>query len=79
MLGNICFQLKRPTGGSLPLILLFFIIPSFIVGCDSSSSSSTAPQLEQQFEAILVENMEEFGIPGALVGVSIPGARGFSD
>ena len=39
----------------------------------SDDDSSLDPELSQQLRQILVENLDEFDIPGALVGVWIPG------
>jgi len=57
------------------LILVLTVLSSFLISssCNSDGNSSLDPELVQRLEQILFENMEEFGIPGALVGVWIPG------
>jgi len=51
------------------LICILFVAP----GCDSNNKNSLDPELVERLKQILSDNMEEFGIPGALVGVWIPG------
>ncbi|GJM15080.1 MAG: beta-lactamase [Thermodesulfobacteriota bacterium] len=51
------------------LICILFLAP----GCDSNNKNSLDPELAERLKQILTNNMEEFGIPGALVGVWIPG------
>ena len=60
-----------------------------IAGCSSSDNSSPAPEFDPELastlQAILVRNMQEYGIPGAVAGVWVPGkgelmlAEGVSD
>jgi len=54
-------------------IVLLLCISIFILNCDSNNNTSLDPELAERLEQILSENMVEFGIPGALVGVWIPG------
>ena len=56
-------------------ILVFTILSLSLVisSCNSDGNSSLDPELVERLEQILLDNMEEFGIPGALVGVWIPG------
>lgn len=68
--------------------IVFCITASLVLlaasSCDSNNNELD-PELAQKLKQILADNMEEFGIPGALVGVWIPGEgrliieRGFSD
>lgn len=70
-------------------LLILGLVSLLMVGCDSSGSSSSTPafdpELAQTFETVLVNNMQEYDVPGALVGVWIPGqgelilAEGVSD
>jgi D-alanyl-D-alanine carboxypeptidase len=41
--------------------------------CKSDEDSSLSPELARELRGILIEKMEEFGVPGALAGVWIPG------
>jgi len=43
------------------------------ISCDSDGNSSLDPELTRKLEQILSDNIEEFGIPGSMVGVWIPG------
>lgn len=73
----------------LPAILLLTAVFLLMGGCGSNGNSSSAPefdaQLAQTLETILVDNMQDYDVPGALVGVWIPGqgelilAAGVSD
>jgi len=60
---------------TLTLIFVLTVLSSFLISssCNSDGSSSLDPELAERLEQVLTENMEEFGIPGALVGVWIPG------
>ncbi|MGB2691600.1 MAG: serine hydrolase, partial [Thermodesulfobacteriota bacterium] len=51
------------------LLCILFVAP----GCDSNNQDSLDHELVERLKQILSDNMEEFGIPGALVGVWIPG------
>lgn len=51
------------------LICLLF----FISSCDQNNNNSLDPEISQQLIEILTENLNEFEIPGAIVGVWIPG------
>lgn len=51
------------------LLCILFVAPS----CDSNNKNSLDPELVERLKQILSDNMEEFGIPGALVEVWIPG------
>tara|TARA_R110001599_G_scaffold353821_1_gene599090 strand:- start:1304 stop:2512 length:1209 start_codon:yes stop_codon:yes gene_type:complete len=57
--------------------LALIVLATFLVGCDSNNNSSSAPkfdpELTKTLETILVNNVEEYGIPGAVVGVWVPG------
>lgn len=69
------FNLERSVY-SLKYLVSFFILICllfFISSCDKDNNNSLDPELGERLEQILIENMEEFGIPGALVGVWIPG------
>lgn len=59
---------------ALTLIVVFIIAP-FLSGssCSSDGSASLDPELSERLRQILLDNMEEFGVPGALSGVWIPG------
>jgi len=69
---------------SLSFIFLL-LVALLAISCDSNGNSSLDPELTRKLEQILSDNMEEFGIPGAVVGVWIPGEgsliieEGFSD
>ena len=56
-------------------IIVLIILSSFLISssCNSDGNSSLDPELAERLKQILIEKMEEFGIPGALVGVWIPG------
>ncbi|TFG75480.1 MAG: class A beta-lactamase-related serine hydrolase [Thermodesulfobacteriales bacterium] len=75
MLTNYRIRFADSLKRTATLILIFTILSFFLISssCDSDSNSSLDPELAQRLEEILLENMEEFGIPGALVGVWIPG------
>lgn len=51
------------------LLCILFLASS----CDSDNKNSLDPELAQILQQILAESMDEFEIPGALVGVWIPG------
>ena len=55
----------------LILTLLFSLLVSS--SCNSNSNSSLDPELVMRLKQVLADNIEEFGIPGASVGVWIPG------
>jgi CubicO group peptidase (beta-lactamase class C family) len=56
-------------------LLILTIVCALVVmsSCKSDSNSSLDPELVERLKQILTENLEEFGVPGALVGVWIPG------
>ena len=56
-------------------LLILTIVSALVVmySCKSDSNSSLDPELVERLKQILTENLEEFGVPGALVGVWIPG------
>jgi len=60
---------------TVTLILVLTVLSSFLISssCDSDGNSSLDPELAERLKQVLTENMGEFGIPGALVGVWIPG------
>ncbi len=60
---------------TVTLILVLAVLSSFLISssCNSDGNSSLDPELVERLEQVLTEKMEEFGIPGALVGVWIPG------
>ena len=70
---------KQNRKGSVSLLkyvvsIVFLSCISIItLNCDSNNNTSLDPELVERLEQILFDNMEEFGIPGALVGVWIPG------
>lgn len=70
---------KQNQKGSVSLLkyvvsIVFLSCISIIsLSCDSNNNTSLDPELVERLEQILFDNMEEFGIPGALVGVWIPG------
>jgi len=50
------------------------VLSSLLISTSCNDNNSTLdPELTQALRQILSDNMEEFGIPGALVGVWIPG------
>jgi D-alanyl-D-alanine carboxypeptidase len=60
---------------TLTLVLVLTVLSSFLISssCNSVGNSSLDPELAERLKQILLENMNEFEIPGALVGVWIPG------
>jgi D-alanyl-D-alanine carboxypeptidase len=60
---------------TLTLIFVLTVLSSFLISssCNSDGNSPLDPELAERLEQVLIEKMEEFGIPGALVGVWIPG------
>ncbi|MCB1704926.1 MAG: beta-lactamase family protein [Halioglobus sp.] len=70
-------------------VITSLLLAAALSACDSSSDSSPAPAFDPEvlatMEAMLVERMETYGVPGALVGLYVPGrqdvvmAQGVSD
>ncbi len=60
---------------SLTVFAVFItILSTFLISSScSNDDSSLDTELSQTLRQILIDNMDEFGIPGALVGVWIPG------
>ncbi len=75
MLTNYRKRFTNSLKETATLILVFTILSLFLVisSCNSDGNSSLDSELVERLEQILSENMVEFGIPGALVGVWIPG------
>ncbi|MEQ9618518.1 MAG: serine hydrolase domain-containing protein [Deltaproteobacteria bacterium] len=69
-LKRIVAKLNRPFS-YLILIIILSSFP-FFTSC-KSDNNSLDPELARRLKEILSDNMEEFGVPGALVGVWIPG------
>ena len=61
--------------GTLILILVLSVLSTFLISssCNNDGNSSLDPELVQTLKQILTQNMADYGIPGALVGVWIPG------
>lgn len=75
MLTNYRKRFTNSLKETATLILVLTVLSSFLISssCNTDGNSSLDPELAQRLEQILLDNMEEFGIPGALVGVWIPG------
>ena len=81
--------LMPPLFKTLRAIIAFLFLSSVLAACDSSSDSSPAPALDPELvellETTLTDDMQEYVIPGALVGLWLPGkkelvlARGVAD
>ena len=65
----------KPYIRAVCLIAALFILAPFVIGSSCSSDGSTPldRELSERLRKVLTDNMEEFGIPGALAGVWIPG------
>lgn len=54
--------------------LIVTVLSAFLISAScSNDDSSLDPELAQTLRQILIDNMDEYGIPGALAGVWIPG------
>ncbi|CAA0125231.1 D-alanyl-D-alanine carboxypeptidase [Halioglobus japonicus] len=75
--------------GKLRSILSCILLASVILGCDSNGNSSDSPAFDEAlirtFENVLQGSMDDYEIPGAVVGIWVPGkgevvfAQGVSD
>jgi D-alanyl-D-alanine carboxypeptidase len=75
--------------GKLRSAVSVTLLAALVIGCDSNSNSSGPPAFDDavidSFETVLTGYMEEYEVPGALVGIWVPGegevvfTRGVSD
>ena len=71
---HICNSLRflnRLSNLALIIIALFLLLTNS--SCNNNDHSSLDTEIALKLQEILIENMEEFSIPGAIVGVWIPG------
>ena len=67
-------KLSKFTSSIVVFTICITIFSAFLISSScSNDNSSLDPELSQTLRQILSENMDEYGIPGALVGVWIPG------
>lgn len=67
-------KLTKFTSSIAIFSVVITLLSAFLISSScSNDDSSLDPELVQELRQILTNNMDEFGIPGALVGVWIPG------